>query len=362
VIRRVVLVKLSAIGDVVHALPLARALRRAHPDAEITWIVERRAASVLEGLEAVNRRLVIDTRAPRAAFRKGDLAAALGELRAMGREVRELRADWAIDAQGLLKSGVIAWMTRAPLRTGFPARVCREPASALFTNHHPPVRPGLHVIETLLELLGPGWQPPAPDDLRLPVSAAELAPFRVWAECLRPVSGGLLVAVNPAASWETKRWPVGHFAEALWGFARMKGLRLVVLWGPGERPLAERLVATLGGNAVLAPGTTIRELYCLLAQCDLFVGCDTGPLHLAAAAGVPVLGLFGPTDPARNGPYGRGHSTIWLRRACAPCHKRTCDRHGQCLESLLPETVAEALGEMIEGARAGRMPERRLLV
>jgi lipopolysaccharide heptosyltransferase I len=306
----IAIVKLSALGDIVHALPVAAAVRAARPDARVAWLVEARHASILRGHPALAEVIVVDTRGWRRARSPRAVATALRAMRALRRELRAARFDAAIDAQGNLKSGVVTRATGAAVRVGFAAARCRERANALFTNRH--VVPGAaarHVVDQYLALLdGLGLPQPARPAFDLPGDAGAEA---IVDEMFRSV--GLkprdrVIVLNPGAGRAAKRWPVTRFAELATGIARGGLGRPVVLWGPGERDAAESIAR--GGVAVLAPATDLGGLIALLRRARVLVAADTGPLHIAAALGVPCVGLYGPTSPERNGPYGAGHRTL----------------------------------------------------
>lgn len=306
----VVIVKLSSLGDVVHALPVAAALRAAQPPARVTWLAERRESALLRASPAVDEVLTVDTRGWRRARGAREIAATGRTILGLARELRERRFDAALDLQGLLKSGILAALTRAPLRVGLARRRCREPLSALFTNRRvePPPR-ARHVVDQLLALLAPFGIEPSRVDFALPpaadaaATAARLLARAGLGEDARPV------VINPGAGRSAKQWPAPRFAEVARLLARDGEVGVVVTWGPGEERLA-RAVAEGAAHprAVVAPPTDLGELRALLARARLVIAGDTGPLHMAAALGTPCLGLFGPTDPARNGPYGPGHA------------------------------------------------------
>ena len=300
----VAIVKLSSIGDVVHALPVAAALKRARPSARVSWIVEAREATLVAGHPDVDEVIVADTRGWRR--RRG---AALGEMWTLARALRRRRFDVALDLQGLLKSGVIAALTRAPRRIGFSLARSREWPSALVSTVR--VRPpadARHVVEQYLALLGPlGIEHPAVE-FRFPVddtAASRIDEFLAHAE-IKPHDR--LVILNPGAARADKRWPRERFGELARRLGAETGVRVVVVWGPGEERDAETIAAD--GGATLAPSTTLREVAALARRARLMVAADTGPLHIAAAVGTPCVGLFGPTSGVRNGPYGTGHRVL----------------------------------------------------
>ena len=303
---RIALVKLSSLGDVIHALPVARALRRAYPGAELTWIVEARERAVIEGHPDLDRVLAVDTRRWRRLLRRPAGA------REVWREIRQLRAslragrfDVALDLQGLVKSGLIAAATGAPVRIGFAAGGCRERLNALFTNRRVlPPPSAAHVVEQYLSLLAPLGLAPGTPEFHVPVRPAadrRMEEFLVEHGVKR---GDRLVAINPGASRADKRWPLPHLTALADRLAAECGARILLVWGPQEAHMARQIRDGLSARALLAPPTDLDELAGLLRRAALVVGNDTGPLHLAAALGAPCLGLYGPTRAERNGPYG----------------------------------------------------------
>jgi lipopolysaccharide heptosyltransferase I len=305
--RRIGIVKLSSLGDVVHALPVLAALRRARPDARLAWIVEAREAALLEGHPDLDDLVPVDTRRWRRQIRRPAGLAPVGRaLRAALGRLRGLRLDAALDLQGLMKSGVIAAMTGAPLRIGFAAPHCRERLSAAFTNRRvTPPASAEHAVERYLALLAPLGIEPGLAEFRLPErpeAARRMEGFLAEQGVKRR---DLIVALNPGAAREEKRWPIAHWRAFAERVQAEGGARLLLLWGPDEAHMAREIKTGLAVPAILAPPTDLHELQALLARSSLVVANDTGPLHLAAALGTPALGLYGPTRAARNGPYGR---------------------------------------------------------
>jgi heptosyltransferase I len=301
------IVKLSALGDVVHALPVAVTLRAHRPHARITWVVEAREAAVLRNHPAIDSVVCVDTRRWRRARAPRTLVGVAADVGDVRRQLRAAALDVAVDLQGLMKSGVITGATGAPVRIGFARRCCREPLSALFTNRHvSPAAHATHIVDQYLSLLAPlGIATPRPEFL-IPtdVAAESRADEFLAASGLKPPDR--IVLLNPGAGRTEKRWAMERYAE-LARRLREDGAGVVVVWGPGEREMAESIAAA---GAILAPPTDVAELTALLRRASVVVGSDTGPLHLAAAVGTPCVGLYGPTRAERNGPYGRGHCAI----------------------------------------------------
>ena len=321
---RFLIVRLGALGDVVHAIPVAAALRRAFPGATIDWLVSAKHRELLDLVPVVDRRLVMD-----------DWLGAIGEL-------RRSHYDVAIDLQGLIKSAVLARSSGAPRVLGFSSRYARERAARLFyTEAYDPGRGGLydpretrHVVDINLGVLGllgitaPAREFPIDD---LDSDAARGA---------RQQTGGRYALLNPGAAWPNKRWPPSRLAAIAAELRARHGLMSVVLWGPGEEALAAEVVAGANGAAVLSPKTTIADLVALARRAALMVSGDTGPTHIAAALGTPIVGIYGPTRPARNGPLSPLDVTVSRDAVCQCHHLRRCTRERMCL---LDIEVAEVL-------------------
>lgn len=348
---RVLLVRLSAIGDCLHAAPVASALRRAHPDAFIGWAVQEPAATLLRGYAGVDRFHLYPRRAR-------SLGGHLGALRRFRQELRSCGYDAALDVQGLTKSGLVAWWSGARQRIGFrggPAMGSRE-LNALFLNRRFAVDLDVrHVVDRNLALLSASGlvaDEQATAEWRLPDYAEPGALSFLERHRL---SAGRYAVVSPGTIWRTKRWPPRHFAAAARRLGRERGLPVVVVWaGEDERRAAAEVVAGAGDGCrvLLAPPTDLRELATLLRRAALFLGCDSGPAHLAAALAVPCVSVFGPTDPARNGPYGPRSAAVQLDRRldCQPCWRRTCSRGDfACTERLDADRVAAACLARLDG-------------
>lgn len=307
----IVIVKLSALGDVVHTLPVAATLRSRLPAAHVAWVVERHESVVLDGHPAIDEIITADTRAWRRVRGVAGLGAATAGMAALARRLRQGRFDVAIDPQGLIKSGILAAASRAPLRIGFSRALCREPLSALFTNRR--VRPpavARHVVDQSLALLAPLGVVDAVPTFRLPTDpGAEAAVDEAFGAIgLKPHDR--VVVLNPGAGRPDKRWPVERFRSLGARLATEAAAHVLVVWGPGEESAARAIAGPSGGRVVLAPPTDVYRLVAVLRRASVLVAADTGPLHLAAALGTPCVGLYGPTRAERNGPYGSGHRTL----------------------------------------------------
>ena len=333
----ILIVKLGSIGDIVHTLPALAALRHAFPEAHIDWLVESRSKEILIDNPCLDELLEVDTlRWRRRFFAPGTWVAIAERLRAM----RSRRYDAVFDFQGLWKSGVLSRLTRSGKRIGFARGHLRESGSSLFTDERlSPPDETPHVIDRNLYLLRAiGIET---TDRAFPIAVPEEIRSRAE-QGLASVGLSDFVALNPGGGWPTKRWSLERYGALAAEIRRELRLPSLVFWGPGEDGMAERIVATSDGAARVAPTTTLREMIPYLERARLFVGGDTGPLHIASALGVPVVGLFGPTDPARNGPFGRGDGVVWKAVPCSPCYKRRCPGFDTvCLRSMsVPEVMA----------------------
>jgi len=306
---RIALIKLSSLGDVVHALPVAHALRARWPRGELTWIVERREEAILAGNPTLDHVVSVDTRLWREEFRRPTGAhAVFVKLRGLVRRLGMGRFDIALDLQGLWKSGVITRLTRAPLRIGLAMRHCRERANVLFTNHRVVLPPdAVHVVEENLALLGPlGLRPDTAGKPTFPIAgdrtAEQVVSRYLEEEGLKPETP--LVALNPGSGGDGKRWAIEAYRRLGDELALRLGARVVVCWGPGEEPMARAIGHGMRTPPLIPPPTSIPEMVALLRRAALVVGGDTGPIHVAASLGVATLGLYGPTSARRNGPYG----------------------------------------------------------
>jgi lipopolysaccharide heptosyltransferase I len=303
---RIAIVKLSSLGDVIHALPVARALRQAYPIAHLTWIVEAREYAILRDHPDLDSVLPVDTRLWRRLIRRPAGARIVWQkLARLRTRIRASRFDVTVDVQGLIKSGVLTAYTGAPVRVGFSPSWCGEWPNALFTNRHvtPPVE-AVHVVEQYLALLSPLGIVRANPEFHVPARPEAEGRMEEFLGEQGIKRQDVVVALNPGAGRENKRWPVSHLCALAERLGSEPDVRLLLLWGPDEIHMARQIRDGLSMKAILAPPTDLDELTSLLRRCSLMIANDTGPLHLAAALGTPTLGLYGPTPARRNRPYG----------------------------------------------------------
>jgi lipopolysaccharide heptosyltransferase I len=328
------IVRLGSLGDLVHVLPAVASLREAWPDARIDWLVEPAHAALLDLVPVLSQVRVLRGRS------------VAGWL-ATRRELRAEAYDLAIDFQGLVKSAALARLSGARRVVGFDTPALREPSARLFYTRQYSVGEGRHVIEKNLALARALTGAEAADTL-----TSHRFPLRVQPSLaldqMRAVAGGPFVLLNPGAAWPNKRWMPDRFAAVARSVRERHGWPSVVLWGPGERDLAASIVSAAGEAAMLAPETTFNDLLALASEARLMLSGDTGPVHLAAAAGCPIVALFGPTTPDRNGPWDDRDVSISRYSDCDCHYQRTCHRPGRwCLESIGVDEVMAAIARRV---------------
>lgn len=333
---RVLLVRLGALGDIIHAIPVAAALRRAFPAARIDWLVSAKHREILDLVPVVDRRLVIKDR--------GDAVGGASTLGAIV-ELRRARYDVALDLQGLLKSAALARGSGAGRVVGFASTYLRERlARPFYTDVYDPGCGGIydpremrHVVQINLGLLEP---------LGLTVVSPEFPLDSVDSEIARRVgerTGARYALLNPGAAWPNKRWPAARFGAVATVLRDRHRLASVVTWGPGEKAIAEEVVAAAGGAAMAPPATSVADLVALTRGAALMISGDTGPTHIATAVGTPVVGIFGPTRPSRNGPWSPADETVSRDAICQCHHLRRCKLATMCLMDIGVDEVLSAV-------------------
>lgn len=334
-LRKVLAIRLSSIGDIVHALPAVSALGETYPEAEITWAIERRYAGLLEANPFVRRVIPLDTLGWRKRFAS---AQTLREIAAALRALREHRFDAVIDFQGLLKTGLISRLCRSPRRIGYAKTRHREPGVGLFYTEEARAAAGTHVIYenlALVERLGArasSWKFPLPrnanDEKYAESSLSEIGDF---------------ILVSPGGGWIAKRWPPASYAALVARVtqrAPLAAFAIVLTGSPAEERDIRAILENSGGKRAYYVPATVGQYIALARRARLFIGGDTGPMHLAAALGTPVVALMGPTDPARNGPFSPVDIALSNR---APVNHTRRSKAQQFLEGI-------SVGEVIAAA------------
>ncbi len=341
---RFLIVRLGALGDIVHAIPVAAALRRTWPDARIDWVVSAKHREILDLVPVLTTRLVVRDR---GGARNGMSIA--GTIAAIRRE----RYDVVLDLQGLIKSAAIARCSGAPRVIGFASPYLREPlARVLYTERHDPGGAGIyapsetrhvmHINLGMLEALGVKPGPPAFPFAAAPSEAADR---------MREATAGRYALLNPGAAWPNKRWPPDRMAATARALRDRHQLMSVVLWGPGEREIGEAIVSQADGAAVLTPPTRMADIVALARGAAVMVSGDTGPTHIGAAVGTPIVGIYGPTRPERNGPWLPEDVTVSRASLCQCHHLRSCRAARWCLLDVQVDEVLAAVERRMASSR-----------
>lgn len=336
---KILIVKLGSIGDIIHTLPALAAIRAAMPEADISWAVEKRSAEILRGNPIVDRLIEVDTRSLRGGrVVEGILAGIRSQLR----DLRRFKFDIALDFQGLLKSAAIAKLSGAKARYGFDKNSLREPASRIFLNRSVEIPAQTHVIRKNLMLAKQALEIAVPKDKFAFPIGTEME-HKLESIPLIEASGQNFAILNPAGGWVTKLWHAekyGQLADLLW---ESNGLTSIIATGPGESGLSDAVVAASRTGKIVAAQPSLKGFFELAKSAKIYVGGDTGPTHLAIAAGAPVVGIFGPTEWWRNG--STNPADICVERTdidCrVDCHRRTCSKW-ICMD-ISVETVFQAV-------------------
>ncbi len=354
----ILIVKMSALGDVVHTLPALTALRRAYPSAFIAWVVEAAAAPLVLGHTALDKVLVWPRREFTDALRSGQWLRALGLFSDFMRELRSVRYDMVLDFQALLKSSVWVVAARGARKIGFGHGMHHSEGSHLFLNERvKAVSMETHALDRglmLLEAVGISRGPVVYD---LPITA----------EAHRRACGLLLgagvsqenryIAIHPMPRWPTKQWYPERFA-AVADALRESGLKVVFTGSKDDRPSVDEIFDRLQGPAARLDGKLdLKALSAVFQRATVVLSTDTGPMHIAAAVDTPVVAVFGPTAPNRTGPYGSGHKVVRAGVECSPCFSRRCPSSAEenmaCMKGIEVDEVVRAVLETLEDNQKG---------
>ena len=329
--RRILLIKPSSLGDIVHAMPVVAAFKRRWPSAHLTWLVKRQWAEIVRRIEGVDAVWPVDP----------TLASWVGQALAL----RAQRFDLVVDLQGLLRSALVARMTGCTQRVGFANG--REGSPWLYSHRVPVPTQEMHAVDRYLLVAA---------ELGVPVKDVPQFRFRLLSQDVTTLRelfrrkgidlDAPWVAMNVSARWQTKCWPAASFAAVAMQLAARGIGPLVVIGGPDEREASARVRSLTACPIVdLAGETPIGLLPALLSKACVLITNDSGPMHVAAAVGRPVVSIFGPTSAVRTGPYGAGHTVLTHDLPCRPCFSRVCRNAVplECLESITPEQVVAAV-------------------
>ena len=343
--KKFLIIRLGAIGDIVHSLPIASAIKDSNPNAEIVWLVESSYSEILKGNPDIDRVLTIDSKLLRKNFDIQRLLSFFSTLK----ELRDFKPDVAMDPQGLIKSGILSFISGAKTRIGFEQHLCRERANAFFsTDYASPSNSKTHVIKKNLSLLKPLEIPiPEPKNFRFPLieTKDEFEKAESFYSDNNLKSNRPILIVHPGGGWVTKQWDPSRFASIADFWIELTRGTVLMTWGPGECEIVEEVSNSMNEDGLISPLCDIREIISLIRRGDFFLGGDTGPSHLAAVLGLECLTLMGPTDPQRNRPWGEKNSFLYHPLACSECYLRKCS-YIECMSSISIEEAKNALEKM----------------
>ncbi len=324
--RKILIIKPSALGDIVHTLPFLAAVHNRFPEAEIHWVVARGLHRFLEGHPMITKLWIMDKDIWKKISR---LHKSVPEIIHFGRALAAERFDISIDLSGLLRSGLITWAAGANERLGFSDS---DEGSPLFYTHKIRGGTNIHAIDRYLKLarlmgcdVSKVEHPMPPIEREIPENSFLSEQF-----CI----------IAPSAGKEANRWPAERFGQLAAGLP----IRSVVISNMADAPVVDEVVAASGGKAISMAGKTgLKELAALISRAEFFISNDTGPMHIAAALGIPVVAVFGPANPVRTGPYGCNHTIINKELSCAPCYRQNPCSHWRCMKDLSVTEVRDTI-------------------
>lgn len=326
--RKILVVKPSSLGDVVHSLPFLNSLKIRFPDAEIHWVIAKGLEGLLENHPMVKRLIIINKDLWKKLSRTADT---IKEVKQLLKDTRNEQYDLAVDLQGLFRSGIITMATRAPVRIGFAE--ARE-GSSLFYNVKVEGGKDVHAVERYMKIAGAlGCDE---KDILFPFPL-----FNSEVKNIEDIRSGMkeYAVIVPGARWDTKIWAAENFGRLV----SLLPLRSLVIGSKSDIKIAERVVQTSHGKAIsLAGKTGIKELVEVMRHARIVISNDSGPMHIAAGFKVPVVAIFGPTSPVRTGPYGKGHIVIKSELECVPCFKKHCGDL-KCMQGITVDAVYEKI-------------------
>lgn len=341
--KNILIIKPSSIGDVIHALPFLKAIRGRYPNAAISWLIKRGIDELIRDNSYLDE-IILFERKRWGGF--DDIGYKFKGLTEFIRELRRKRFDLVIDLQGLFRSGIITYLSGADYRIGFAN--ARE-FSSIFYNYkvsHPPIE--MHAVDRYLFIAKELGADITQKDftINIPVKEKIYIDGLIGKDKKRP-----LIAVNPSARWETKMWPLKRYAELIDTIAaKLKAQPVLIGSMEDEVRINELSSMTKSKPLNLSGKTSLLQLAALLKKVDLLITNDSGPMHIAAAVGTPVIAIFGPTRPVRTGPYGNGHVVLQSNLPCIRCLKKRCDDL-KCMEAITVNNVLTAVKGILKNKK-----------
>ena len=339
----ILIVKLSAIGDVIHTLPSLAELRKLFPDAHITWVVEEAAADLVINHPYLDKVIISKRKSWLHDFQNGRIQRPLREIKSFIKELRARPYDLVIDFHGLLKSALIVFFSGGKRKLGYASL---QELSGLFYNEKIFEDMNKHAVDRYLDFPGYLGAKKGQAEFVLPSNGETEAKSQLFLHKYN-LADKKYIAINPVAYWETKLWDNEKFARLADLIAAR--LRMNVVFTGSEKPALDKIISLMDSKAINLGGeTSLLDLAYLYKKALLLITTDSGPMHLAAAVGTKVIALFGPTDPQRTGPYGKGHTIVRTDLPCSPCFLKKCPTK-KCLQDILPEQIMTVIEERLKG-------------
>lgn len=337
----ILIVKLSAIGDVIHTLPALTALRRAFPQAHITWVVEEAAAEIILDHPDLNRVLISQRKTWMKEIKEGQARETLREIKDFICTLRNRKFDLIIDFHGLFKSALLVFLSRGNRKIGYDSY---QELSGLFYREKIKEDMNKHAVDRYLDFLTylgvDDYEP------EFKIAIGEKNKEKIQTLLSENHVQDAFITINPVAYWETKLWDDEHFANLCDRLGEVYPELPIILTGQ-HSPSLEKIRSLCHRDDVMNWGgkTTLKDLAELYRQANILITTDSGPMHLAAAMGTPVVALFGPTNPLRTGPYGSGHVVIQEPLACVPCFLKKCDKM-TCMKNITVDAVMQGVANV----------------
>ena len=332
--KKILVIKPSSLGDIVHSLPFLNAVKDAFPSAEIHWVVAKGLEGLLENHPMVKRLWVINKDQWKNLKKIKETAI---EFKSLFKELEDESYDLVIDLQGLLRSGILTYATRASVRVGF--KEARE-GSILFYTHKVKGGREIHAVDRYLKIASAvGCEI---EDVKFPM------PLIIESKNVKKLKEdiGDYAVLVPGARWKTKRWQPANFGK----LASMLDIKTVIVGSASDADIARAIETKSDGNALSMSGKTdIKELIFIIRGARYVITNDSGPMHIAAAFDIPVVAIFGPTNPVRTGPYGKNNIIVKSDIECAPCYKKNC-KSVKCMDDVSVEKVYKAVEDILKEA------------
>jgi len=338
--QKFLIIKLSSIGDIVHALPFLRTLRANRPNAYIAWIIEESFQDLIKCNPDLDEVIPVRTR----YWRKNINIKSWNEIYQTRKLLKKREFDWTFDLQGLIKTGFIARMTGAPNRAGFHRSNCREKINAWFNNHRSKyLSTDSHIVDRCLSQLSILGDFPHQAEFSLPIREKDEHISKAFMVKNSKLTEKPIAGINPGAGFPTKLWSIERYARFADKITEELGFSILLTWGPGEEEMVRNIAESMKQKSWIAPATTIAESIGLYKKLSLFVGSDSGPFHICWALDIPTVSVWGPTDPNRNGAYSKNHKAVFHKLNCSFCWKRQCPLGTiECMDKVTVQNMFDA--------------------